>query len=212
MIDVIGDSAETRPHDAAIPVVFLASIIGGVAVGSLLWVSWRYYYIPFLSPAFAAMLAAMLLRRVIDFTRLSHLLIVTTCAVLMGLVLYGTLWVEKYVYAMSQYRAELRTVAEEENIGLELDNKTANKVINAFFEDETGQRGFIGYVLVEAKDGMTITPQRATVGSRQETNIGQPLTILYWIIEILIILRMILVMARTTSKKYRVVVPSFIEA
>lgn len=199
----IGENgAETRPHDAAMPIMVLASIIGGLVIGTLLWVSWLYYYIPFLSPLFAAAVAVWYMGKVIHFTRINNLALVTICGVLISLLLYGTLWVGRYFYTMGQLREDLRTVVEEESLDVTLDDATADRFINDYFEDETGQRGFIGYAMLEAEDGMTIKPTRSTVGSRQETNIGTPLTVLYWVIEIGLILRMVVLMSRANAKKY----------
>jgi hypothetical protein len=193
---------EARKHDAAGIIVLLTALLGGAIVGGLLWVSWRFYYIPFLSPFIAAAGAAAIMRRAIDFTRINNLVLVTICAGIMGFALYGTFWVGKYFYGMSQYREVLRAEIEAENLGLEIDDEIANQLIHRFFEEETGQDGFIGFVMLEAKDGMTIVPTRSSYGTRQEANIGTPLTVLYWILEIIIIVRGIALMGRAATKAY----------
>ncbi len=199
---------EFRQHDMAAVLVFLTAIIGGVIAGVLLWVSWRYYYLLLFSPVIAAGVAVMFMGPMIKFTHMRNLTVITVCSILMGLILYSTLWIGKYIYAMDQYRDSVSEEIKVERPHLEVDDEKINQIIEDYFEDETGQRGFIGYVMLEAKDGMTITPHSASAGPNTDTNIGTPLTVLYWIGEVFIILRLILKVTRAETKKYQVVAPS----
>lgn len=83
------------------------------------------------------------------------------------------------------FRAEVKDLMEETMVeeGMDADPEIANMLVDYALEEETGYSGFVGYILYQAKLGVSI----GRISGSSEINIGSFLSWVYWLVELGII-------------------------
>ncbi len=126
----------------------------------------------------------------------SHVLLLS---LLSAVTMYGTYHYCRYLGLQVQASLEIFEGLSE---ATEVENLEVTKtVVDYLLEEETGRSGFIGYMLYEAKLGVSI----GRLSRSNSTNLGPVLTWLYWLLEFGIILGL------TIQKGKKAIVRSFCE-
>lgn len=162
--------------------LLITAIIGGIAVGIALHFSGRIIYLIFASVFLAALIAGFIMQTAVRVGKVRNQPAVIIFAILMGLVAYGSLRYGDYLWFQEETRSAIR----------ETDPSATNEDIDAFtniiLEEETGATGFEGFIRLEAKEGLSITSSRNFNDDSGGLELSEPITIGYWVIEILIMI------------------------
>jgi hypothetical protein len=196
---------ETQParHQQSIATLIVLSIIGivfGLGTGLVIGMFSQLIPIVFLYPVVMGIVSGKMISEVIQNARVrktSQLLVLST---LLAVAMYGSYHYCRYLGFQLRASFEIfegfSAATESENLGV---TKT---FLDYALEEETGHSGFLGYMLYEAKQGVSIG--RLTRSS--SVNLGPVLTWLYWLVEFGIILGL------TVQKGWRLINIAFCES
>ncbi len=176
------NSAHTLPT-AGIIIGFLVAVIGGIGGGILLLMSSRITYIIFGSPLIAAGILGLVMGQSLKMTKVRDVLAAAIFAALMGGLAYGTFRYGEYLDFVQIVHDE--TIVEYGEL-TPAEHAELDEYLNDMLVEATGQSGFIGYVLLEGQEGMTVTGTR--YGTESESIWSKEATYLYWGFEILVFL------------------------
>lgn len=176
--------------------LLITAIVGGVAVGAGLHFSGRFVYLIFASVFLAALLAGFFMKTAVRIGKVRNQLVVIVFSILMGLVAYGSLRYGDYLWFQEEVRSSVR----------ETDPRATNDEIDTFtdiiLQDETGATGFEGFIRLEAQEGLSISSSRNYTSTNDEGLVlSEPITIGYWIIEILIMIGVPLMAGLSQTKE-----------
>ena len=160
-------------------------MLGGLAIGVLLyWIS-KTVYLIILFPLLASVLGLKILASYI--TRLGiHIRILGIAAgLLMGLALYGSYHAASYFNARAEAVASINADLEKEHG--RPDSTLASRMLDSYFLEETGYTGFPGFMILKSRSGISFRGF-AIYGIPYALNIGPTLTWLYWLMEAAIFL------------------------
>lgn len=139
-------------------------------------------YIVFLFPLFMGFFGGKIVANAVRVAKARKTSQLVFFSLLAALTIYGTFHYGRYVGLQVQMSLEmfpgLSAATRDDNF------KIASAVVDYALEQETGHSGFIGYMLLRARKGVSIG--RFYQSSR--VNLGPILTWLYWILEFAIIL------------------------
>lgn len=161
--------------------MILFGLAGGLLAGGLVFGISRIIYLIILFPIGMGMAAGYLIAKAVRVGKVRHAGVAALAAVGTGLLIYGAFWVGEYL----AFRSEVREFIMEEMVAEfgESDALAANQIVDRFLEEEVGSGGVGGFVLLSAREGMEL----GRIGRGQMLNIGQTLTWIYWLVEIVII-------------------------
>jgi hypothetical protein len=173
----------SRPQSiAALIVLSIMGLVGGLAIGLVTGMFSQPIPIVFLYPVVMGITGGKMIAEIIKNARVrktSQLLVLST---LLVVAMYGAHHYSRYLGF--QLRASIE-IFEGFSAATEAENLGATKTfLDYALEEETGHSGFLGYMLYEAKQGVSIG--RLTRSS--SVNLGPVLTWLYWLVEFGIIL------------------------
>jgi len=158
------------PAGGGILLVLLA-VVSGLIVGGILWAidNFIHFYLVLAFPLFAGAIAGAVLA------------LVVASAVIAALVMYGTYHFAGYYVS---FRGEIR------NLLVERGAKSATEAdVDAFadqiLQSEVGDTGLLGYLKLNAREGITITRATAVTSETGMTLQGTGVWI-YWGVEILL--------------------------
>ena len=164
--------------------LILATVVGGFAVGGLLYFSSLYLYLICFSVAIAGAIGGGLLWLVVRVTKVRDSFIVGAMALALGLLSYGTYRYLEY----NAFRTEVRQVIYEEEPNA--DPVLVENYIDEVLVEETGQSGLLGFLAIQAEEGLSMnfrSRYSSSSSSGIPISLSPPLTVVYWIVEILII-------------------------
>ena len=174
--------ASQKQSIATLIVLSILGIVFGLATGLGTGIFSQLIPIVFLYPIIMGIANGNMIAEIIQKARIRKTAQLLVISILLAAAMYGSYHYCRYLGF--QLRASLEifegfsAATEAENLGV---TKT---FLDYALEEETGHSGFIGYMLYEAKQGVSIG--RLTRSS--SVNLGPVLTWLYWLIEFAIIL------------------------
>ncbi|MCP4140381.1 MAG: hypothetical protein GY755_08850 [Chloroflexi bacterium] len=173
--------------------VFFALFIGFILGAAVAFIS-DFFYFAFLFPILIGATAAWILGDVIKTRKIRSKPLIIFLSILMGLIIYGTYHVVSYTNFRTQAKSSFVARAEEEGT---LTNQEifdlSKEIVDFSLIQETGESGFLGYILFKAKVGVSI----GKVFRSSKLNLGSFFTWIYWLIEFLLITGIVL--ASTTK-------------
>ncbi len=213
-----GSPVQTSVRRSRVPffgliLLLLFTVVGGVGVGLLLWLSSKLIYLIFLSIVIAAALLFGVLTISVRVGKVRSGLVLFVFGVIAGLLLYGTYRGAEYLGILNDEYQAFRTLVAEE-ITAEDSNATQEEVdalidevllqetgaagfdgfrilYDDYLEDEVGDRGFIGFIKLDLQDGLTIQRTSSTsFGATSGTggmNLPDWAEAVYWALEIAIV-------------------------
>ena len=169
--------------------LLLSSAIGGVAIGGITHLISLLIYLIILFPLGMGFAGGAVMAIAIRGGKVRNPAIATFFGILTGLILYGSMHGAGYLQfkqsVSEQITKELGTVSD----------KQSDAITDAFLQEKTGDKGFLGYIKYNAQQGVSI----GRVGS-QGANLGETGTWIYWLIEFAVIDIMIAAIAYSVAK------------
>ncbi len=163
--------------------LLLLTVIAGVGVGLLLFaIDWYLqFYLVLVFPLIAGILVGGILGLGVKVGRVRSAVIAGLFGLIAGLLTIGTYHFATYYIG---FRGEARTaLAEEGETPSEADVDAFTDLV---LEDEVGEGGFMGYMRLAAREGITITRTASSSTSGGTTFAGDA-TWIYWGVELLIV-------------------------
>jgi hypothetical protein len=162
--------------------LILFSVVIGIAIGALVAAIrvYAHFYLVLAFPIFMGALAGGAISAVAKVGKVRSGAVAIFFGLLAGIIMYGT-------YRYGQYFLEKQQFYNDHP---KVDRAQLDVAIDESLKDETGQAGFIGYIISTAKDGIRIVPTSSATSSSSSSNLvlSGPLAYGYWVVEILIIL------------------------
>lgn len=179
-------------------ILIVAAIIGGAAVGILVSFVERLVYLIILFPILMGLAGGFILANAIRLGKVRNPLVGAIFGVVIGILIYGSYHFAGYL----NFREEVKTmILEDAGITaadiLPEDWVYLDEFIDTFLEEEYGQPGFLGYMMLAAEEGVSISPM--TSSNDKGINLGQTGTWIYWVVELLIIVGIALVGGRNAA-------------
>lgn len=169
--------------------------VSGFLVGAFVSVVSTVIYLVFLFPLGMGIAAIVITERAIKSNKIRIPLLGVAFYILAGIIIYGTFQYGNYLTFRAQ-ASEILVKKLTAEYG-KPDNNVANQIVDSFLEKETGYSNFLGYVLLQAKNGISI----GHLFSSSYSNIGPFFTWIYWLIEIVIIFGMGIGSAKNTASQ-----------
>lgn len=160
--------------------LLLFVLMGAPALGAIVAFVGRYLYLILLFPIATGLAGGYIVGQGVRWGKVRDSLVAAVFGLLLGVFAYGSYRYIDYRLA----RNEARDVVQEEmeaEFGLS-DSGVADEIVDEFLLEETGHTGFVGMVLLDAQEGMSIS--RVGYGSDAGLNIGTTLTWVYWLFEL----------------------------
>lgn len=159
--------------------LILTVVIGGAIFGALVSLIANLVYLIILFPLVMGAIAGFLVTVAVRSGKIRNPGVAILGAVVAGLMIYGAMWATDYF----QFRNTVKTEILKDSP--KTDPADSEELIDLGLMMETGQSGFVGYVLYQDKQGVSIG--RVT-SSGKGVNLGAVGSWIYWGAEILIIL------------------------
>ena len=162
----------------------------GAAIGLIISFLSNLIHIVFLFPLLMGWSGGRILTDAIQMAKIRKTYQLILMALLMATTIYGTYHYGKYIGLQVQmsFRMFPGFSAATEDVNL----KVAKAVVDYALKEETDHSGFVGYMLLRAKEGVSI----GRFYSSNRINLGPFFTWLYWILEFGIILWVIISMGK----------------
>lgn len=161
--------------------LIIFSIVMGLVFGGILFASSLLIYLICFSPIIAGLVAGFAMQKAVEFTKVHSFRLASIASVLMVVALYGAYRYGEYLDFKRVSRADI-----EESFPA-ADPALFNELIDAYLKDEVGSTGFIGFIKLQAEEGLTIRSTRYSTSTSSGSNIGTTPTMIYWLFELLII-------------------------
>ncbi len=181
---------------APLPGILIALALGGLAsiiMGGVLYAIEHYlhFYLILIFPGVAAFVAGLVLSAGVKAGKLRNAAIAALLGVVCSVLLIGT-------YHFAKYQLELKDLAREQisTPDKPASNAEVEQAVDEYLTGETGQKGFLGYLNLEAKQGISITRAGSSSRGLELTGIG------FWIysgVEFLIVLFLVTVTASSAA-------------
>jgi hypothetical protein len=159
--------------------LILAAVVGSAIFGALVSLFSNLVYLIILFPALMGAIAGGFVAAAVRGGKIRNPAVAIVGAIVAGLVIYGSMWAVDYL----QFRNTVKTELVKDSP--KTDPADIEKLIDLGLMMETGQSGFVGYVLYQDQQGVSIG--RVT-SSGKGVNLGPTFSWVYWGIEILIVL------------------------
>jgi hypothetical protein len=178
-------------HSKAI-ILFLGAIlilvIGGAMAGIATAAAGAFFYTVFIFPLGMGFAGGTVLLAAIQLAKIQRTSLLIFMSVLVAVPLYGAFHYGGYIALQVQTSFEmfsgLTPAMKDENL------KAARTIIESAIEQETGQRGLVGYMLFKAEEGVPL----GRFYSSHRVYLDPVLTWAYWILEFGIILGIVRMM------------------
>lgn len=178
---------DNRSSLRGMAIVALTAILGGLAIGGLLFLVSRFIYLIILFPVIAGALGGAILERAIKAGKMRIPIFAIICGLLMGIICYTSY--NYYDYLKSRQDARVEIVDELSNPAYDIDpqdnkEEIADEIIDDGLMRKTGKPGFLGFLIINLQRGMTLKSTRSTSGGFTLTPL---MTLIVWIAEMMII-------------------------
>jgi hypothetical protein len=161
---------------SGVQLTLLISILSAVLSGGILSFVARFFYLIILFPAVLGGAIGFASSIGVKKGKVRNPLIAAGIAAIAALVGYGSL-------NYGQYLTFRQSAAEEITKSGGTTAANMDELIDKVLSDETGNKGFVGYIQFSAKQGMQITRSRGGNGIK----LDETFTYIYWLIELAII-------------------------
>jgi hypothetical protein len=157
-----------------------AVLVGGAVIGVAVSFLSNFVYLILVFPMGMGLAGGALLAAAVRAGKVRSPVAAMVAGVLLALVIYGSLWTTDYLQLrtneVDSFLAETPTV----------ERAKVEQLFDQFLITETGQSGFLGYVLLQDQAGVSI----GRVGSADNNsfNLGSTFSWVYWALELALIL------------------------
>ncbi len=165
------------------------SLLGGLTIGSITFVLSQFVYVFFLFPLAMGGLGGKILTYGIQKGKVRNPLVASLFAGVSGFLIYGSLFWGNY-WLSKQIFPEFLSSSEQETV------KNLGKNFDEYLQETTGKPGFFGYVKYSAQEAVVI---RELLDG--DFTLNEPLTWLYWLIELSIIEWLIITLSYSAAKE-----------
>ncbi len=143
--------------------LLVAAVVGGLALGGILWAIEHFVnlYLVVLFPLVAGAIAGGLLALIVGSSKIRNPLIAGLAGLIAGVVIAGTYHFATYYIS---FRGEARNILIEDGVKSPTEAEV-DEVADFFLQSEVGDSGFIGYMKLAAREGITITRTVSTSSS-----------------------------------------------
>ncbi|MBE2182872.1 MAG: hypothetical protein IAE89_05565 [Anaerolineae bacterium] len=172
-------------------------VIVGLILGIIAYLISKTIYLVPLSPLILAFLCGTFAALAVKWGKIRNSLVAILIGLLIGAISYGTYRTAEYVGEMV---AAAQIVAIKDVPGLISQVQGGQRLLDSFLQEEIGQVGFLGFTEYLAQQGMTITRTSATTSS-SGVELNREMLYGYWVLEILAILLIAALMARSSAHK-----------
>ncbi len=159
----------------------LAVILTSVIIGLLTYGVSRLIYLPLIFPILMGLLAGTGVGIGIHLGKVRSPILAGLTTVLCAPLIYGVYYYAEYQFT---FRNDLRDAFKEET-GLALTDKEFEAVEELYLEEYAGETGFIGYMKLNVKEGISFTGTGSSSGS--EFTVKGTGVYIYWGLELIII-------------------------
>jgi hypothetical protein len=165
---------------AGVAILFASILPVGIVIGGIASVVSNFFYLIILFPILMGLGMSMVIKPIVVSQKIRSPLLVIIAGLFATLVVYSSLHFFDYLQFRNNLAKEIQAEVMAEN-GEYAPNEEVQAYIDYLLSEETGMPGFIGYVLLEAKQGVSIS--HVGVGSSDSgINLGV-FTWLYWLVE-----------------------------
>lgn len=169
----------------------LAILIGGAVIGALVSLISNFVYLIFVFPLVMGFIGGGVVAIAVRAGKIRNPGVALLGGVLIGLVIYGSMWTVDYLQFRNAVKSEI--LKRTPNAGTAEMETYIDKVLVT----ETGQPGFLGFVLITDQDGVSI----GKVGSSNPINLGPTFSWVYWVLELLLIIWLAAQGGRTPARE-----------
>ena len=139
----------------------IAGLIAAILMGGILYAIEHYagFYLIVLFPAIAGAVAGFALSKAINITKIRNGAVAGLLGLIAAIALVGT-------YHYGKYQLELKDDARQFLISknLPVTDGAVNETTDEFLKSETGATGFVGFLQLEAQQGISITRSSSSSG------------------------------------------------
>lgn len=174
--------------------LLVSILVGGVIIGALVYGIAHFFYLIVLFPIIMGALGGIVVASAMSRGKIRNPLIGVVGGLLIGCVIYGS-----YNYLdYREFRSEARAAVAEELEGEEqADTAKLDEMVDFVLAMETSSTGFIGYVKLQAQEGVSI----GRVGRGNALNLGSTFTWIYWAVELAMIAGFAAITGRQAGKR-----------
>ena len=161
-------------------ILVVAVLLGGTAVGVLVSLLTNLVYLILVFPLIMGLVGGAIVAAAVRSGKIRNPGIAIAAAVLIGIIIYAAMWTTGYVQFRNNSNADWLAKNPSANLA------EADAGFDSELRLSTGQSGFLGYVLHEAAEGVSV----GRIGSSDQNllNLGPILSWIYWVVELIIIL------------------------
>ena len=164
--------------------LILIYLFVGAFIGLSVSVISNIVYLVFLFPIIIGFVGAYFLKDAVKRCRIRSNTVTLVLSVLMGLVIYGTYHISNYITFQGEMTIAFVQKMEADSDTPSMTGEESIAVGRAFtnyaLKEETGQSGFLGYMLYKANRGISI----GKVYSSNRLKLGSIFTWIYWLVEL----------------------------
>lgn len=161
--------------------LFFLSIICGILLGLLTFAISNFIYLILLFPMGLGLIGGIITSVGVDKGKVRSPILGGLFGLLLGLLIYGSFRYAEYDYFRKEGQEMLLQEMEQE-LGYS-DVEVANDFIDEVLIEETGSKGFLGFLKLTANEGTSFE----RLFRSQSIELGAALTWIYWFVELIII-------------------------
>jgi hypothetical protein len=165
--------------------LFGSIFITGVMIGVLTSFISNLIYLILIFPVLMGMASGFVINSVITSQKIRSPFIAIIAGLFATAVVYGSMHIADYLKFRSVLSKEIQNQVIAE-YGQEAEKSEVQAFIDYILVEETGTPGFVGYILLSAKEGVSISSVGPGSMGDDGVNLGA-FTWVYWLIEIVII-------------------------
>lgn len=139
----------------------IAGLIAAILMGGILYAIEHYagFYLIVAFPAIAGTVAGVILSKAVNITKIRNRVVAALLGLIAATALVGT-------YHYGKYQLELKDDARQFLISknLPVTDAAVNETTDEFLKSETGATGFVGFLQLEAQQGISITRNSSSSG------------------------------------------------
>lgn len=130
----------------------LTALVGGAVIGAAVGLLSRWIYLVLVFPVLMGIGARILIAAAVKDGKVRNPILAALFAVLMAVTLYGTLHYVRYLLFLGDARVVLAKTLQQQY--LSVNEIGMRKLLEEWLVNETGVRGFPGYLALTAKQGL----------------------------------------------------------